>query len=169
MVLYHGSNIDVKTIDLAMCRPYKDFGKGFYLTEIKEQAEKMANRVARIFGGYPVVNYFEIEDNFWNNTELNIKNFGKETSEAWARFVMNNRKRNNLDYASLDCNLDNKYDVVIGPIANDDMAVLFRQFENGTISLENLLSGMIYKETTNQYSFHTEKAVALLKKIEGQR
>ena len=32
MLLYHGSNIDIKEIDLAMCRPYKDFGKGFYLT-----------------------------------------------------------------------------------------------------------------------------------------
>jgi len=30
MLLYHGSNIDIKEIDLAMCRPYKDFGKGFY-------------------------------------------------------------------------------------------------------------------------------------------
>ena len=45
------------------------------------------------------------------------------------------------------------------------MAVLFRQFENGVISFENMVSGMIYKETTNQYSFHTEKAVALLKKV----
>ena len=26
MLLYHGSNIDIKEIDLAMCRPYKDFG-----------------------------------------------------------------------------------------------------------------------------------------------
>ncbi len=51
MVLYHGSNTDIKVIDLAMCRPYKDFGRGFYLTVMKEQAEKMANRVARIYGG----------------------------------------------------------------------------------------------------------------------
>ena len=34
--------LDFETIieDLAMCRPYKDFGRGFYLTDIKEQAEK---------------------------------------------------------------------------------------------------------------------------------
>ena len=165
MILYHGSNIDIQHIDLNKCRPYKDFGRGFYLTEIKEQAEKMAARVARIFGGDPIVNCFEIDDEFLNNISLNIKNFGTETSEEWARFVMNNRKRNNLDYSNPECNLDNKYDVVIGPIANDDMAVLFRQFENGIISFENMLSGMIYKETTNQYSFHTEKAIALLKKI----
>lgn len=42
MNLYHGSNIVIDSINLAMCRPYKDFGKGFYLTDIKEQAEKMA-------------------------------------------------------------------------------------------------------------------------------
>nr|WP_034909156.1 DUF3990 domain-containing protein [[Eubacterium] cellulosolvens] len=44
MRLYHGSNTDIKEINLALCRPYKDFGQGFYLTEIKEQAEKMANK-----------------------------------------------------------------------------------------------------------------------------
>ena len=52
MLLYHGSNTDIKIIDLAMCRPYKDFGRGFYLTVMKEQAEKMAQRVARIYGGF---------------------------------------------------------------------------------------------------------------------
>ena len=54
---------------------------------------------------------------------------------------------------------------MIGPIADDDMAILFRQYENGIITFENMVSGMIYKETTNQYSFHTERAVALLRKV----
>lgn len=48
MKLYHGSNIVIEHINLAMCRPFKDFGKGFYLTDIKEQAEKMAKRVSNI-------------------------------------------------------------------------------------------------------------------------
>lgn len=64
MLLYHGSNTDIKEINLAMCRPYKDFGQGFYLTVMKEQAEKMANRVARIYGGSPVLNIYEIDDLF---------------------------------------------------------------------------------------------------------
>ena len=58
-----------------------------------------------------------------------------------------------------------KYDIVIGPIANDDMNTLFRQYENGIISFKSLVDGMIYRETTNQYSFHTEKAIALLRKV----
>lgn len=49
-----------------MCRPYKDFGRGFYLTDIEEQAERMAVRVSRIYGGIPVVNSYEIEDDFRN-------------------------------------------------------------------------------------------------------
>lgn len=165
MLLYHGSNTDIKVIDLAMCRPYKDFGRGFYLTVMKEQAEKMANRVARIYGGTPMLNVFEIDDSFVDSSDLNIKNFGLQTSEEWAEFIMNNRNRKFDDFTNLKCNFDNKYDVVIGPIANDDMAVLFRQYENGVISFENMVSGMIYKETTNQYSFHTERALNLLKKV----
>lgn len=69
------------------------------------------------------------------------------------------------DFSDPECNLDNKYDIVIGPIADDDMALLFRQYENGMITFENMLSGMIYKKTTNQYSFHTQKAIGLLRKV----
>lgn len=164
MLLYHGSNKDIKIIDLAMCRPYKDFGRGFYLTVMQDQAEKMAKRVARIYGGSPVLNVFEIDDSFVDLSDLCIKDFGIETSEEWARFVMNNRNRKYNDFSNPDCNFDNKYDVVIGPIANDDMAVLFRQYENGVLTFENMLNGMVYKETTNQYSFHTEKAISLLRR-----
>lgn len=46
MLLYHGGNTDIAGIDLAMCRPYKDFGRGFYLTIMRDQAEKMEKRVA---------------------------------------------------------------------------------------------------------------------------
>lgn len=164
MILYHGSNTDITEIDLTMCKPYKDFGRGFYLTVLKEQAEKMAKRIARIYGGTPVLNAFEIDVDSLPGG-LNVKNFGTETSEEWAGFVMNNRNRKFDDVSNPECNLDNKYDIVIGPIANDDMAVLFRQYENGILSFDKMISGMVYKETTNQYSFHTDRAVALLQKV----
>lgn len=34
MTLYHGSNVLIDHIDLSMSKPNKDFGKGFYLTDI---------------------------------------------------------------------------------------------------------------------------------------
>ena len=117
----------------ALYRPYcplyinaKDFGKGFYMTDIKEQAEKMALRVARIYGGNPVVNIFEIDDDFKNVPNIKIKDFGEQTTEEWAKFVMNNRDRTFADIHNVLCNMDNKYDIVIGPVADDNMALLFR-------------------------------------------
>lgn len=165
MMLYHGTNIDIQTIDLASCRPYKDFGRGFYTTDILEQAHKMAKRVAKIYGGNPIVNMYEIADNFMENRDLNILDFGKIPSQRWAVFVMNNRSKTFTDFTSLDCNFDYKYDIVAGPIADDDMAMLFRQYQNNIISLQILLNGMTFRETTSQYSFHTEKAVGFLRKV----
>ncbi|WP_348716765.1 DUF3990 domain-containing protein [uncultured Alistipes sp.] len=42
MRLYHGTNTEFSTIDLTKSNPYKDFGRGFYLTDIREQAEQLA-------------------------------------------------------------------------------------------------------------------------------
>lgn len=168
MRLYHGSNIAIDNINLAMCRPYKDFGQGFYLTDIEKQAEKMAIRVARIYGEKPIVNIYEIDDDFKDFKDLKdlkIKNFGIQTTEEWARFVINNRSRVFTDIKNVLCNKDNKYDIVIGPVADDNMALLFRQYENEIIDFETLVKGMIYKETSSQYSFHTEKSVKLLRKV----
>ena len=164
-MLYHGTNLDIQSINLAMCRPYKDFGKGFYTTEILGQAQKMAKRVVKIFGGTPIVNVYEVADDFMESSDLNTINFGNVPSEKWAVFVMNNRNRFFTDSDSRDCNIDCKYDIVSGPIADDDMAVLFRQYQNNLISLEALINGMTFQSATNQYSFHTEKAVNILKKV----
>lgn len=81
MRLYHGSNVDIKEINLAMCRPYKDFGQGFYLTVIREQAENMARRVAMLYGGEAVLNQYDLDENTLTDRDLKIKNFGVKTSE----------------------------------------------------------------------------------------
>ena len=163
MILFHGSNIEIETVDLTKCRPYKDFGKGFYLTEIQDQAEKMARRVARIYGGKPCVNCFEFDESALTDQELSVRLFEKPSKE-WAVFVINNRNREFKDLNDPECNIDCKYDIVTGPIANDDLALLFRQFSRNMINLEELVRGMEYKQLTSQYSFHTEKALTYLTK-----
>ena len=40
ITLYHGSNIVIESVDLERCSPNKDFGQGFYLTDIEEQELK---------------------------------------------------------------------------------------------------------------------------------
>jgi hypothetical protein len=153
-------------IYLNKCRPYKDFGQGFYCTEIKEQAELMAKRVARIYGGSPYVNKFELDENIYKSNKLNVKRFESPTGE-WAIFVLNNRDRKFGDIASIECNHDNKYDLVVGPVADDDLALLFRTFTRGLIDIDTLIKEMKYKKFSNQYSFHSKEALKYLKPIGG--
>ena len=105
---------------------------------------------------------YEFDEAVLQSNEYSVRIFDAHPGEEWAKFVMNNRSLSFEDFADLNCNLDGKYDIVYGPIANDDMAVLFRQYENQMISFEMLVSGMTYKTLTNQCSFHTAKACELL-------
>jgi hypothetical protein len=67
------------------------------------------------------------------------------------------------DYKGLDF-LEENYDIVIGPVANDDLALLFRQFSGGLIGVETLVREMKYKILTDQYSFHSDSATKILRK-----
>lgn len=139
MILYHGSNVKVDKIDLNKCRKYKDFGQGFYCTTIKEQAEFMARRTTkRAASGIPYVNIFELDEKIFSDKDIKIKKFDKPSKE-WAEFILNNRDRNFEDISSLECNCDNKYDFVIGPVADDDIIVLFRTFVRGLIDIDTLI------------------------------
>ena len=44
MRLYHASDIVIESPDVYHSREHLDFGKGFYLTSIRIQAEKYAQR-----------------------------------------------------------------------------------------------------------------------------
>lgn len=158
MKLYHGSNTEIKAIDFAKCKPFKDFGQGFYLTEIEEQAAQMARRTASIYGGEAVVTHFEFnEANALKDSSLSIKRFD-EPNEEWALFVMANRSREQQHPS-------HEYDIVIGPVADDTIATLFRNFEDGIIDLPMLANGLKFKKISSQYFFHTPQAVAYLKKL----
>lgn len=156
MILYHGSNTKIEKIDLSKCRPYKDFGKGFYLTEIREQAEKMASRTAHIYEGEPIVTEFEFDESALS--KLSVKQFDRP-DEEWALFVLANRSKEHEQPT-------HSYDIVIGPVADDDIAQLFRNFNDGFINLTMLVEGLKYKKVSSQYFFHTEVAIKYLKVYE---
>ena len=166
MILYHGSNTKVDKVDFSKCRKYKDFGQGFYCTTIQRQAEFMAIRTTkRMKIGMPVVNVFELDESIFQDKNIRIKKFSNIPSEEWARFILNNRDISFKNMDSLECNVDNKYDLVIGPVADDDIIVLFRTFVNGLIDIDTLIRELTYKELTDQYSFHTEKSLKYLKGV----
>ena len=155
MILYHGSNMKIEQIDLSKCRPYKDFGQGFYLTQIKEQAEQMARRTATIYGGEPIVSEFEFDESAL--TELSVKQFD-EPNEEWALFVLANRSKENQQPT-------HSFDIVIGPVADDTIATLFRNFNDGIIDLPMLVGGLKYKKISSQYFFHSVAAIKYLQSL----
>jgi len=167
MILYHGSNIEIDTIDLDKCRPYRDFGKGFYTSPIQEQAWTMAKRTVRIHKeGSPCVTAFYFDDKLLSDTALSVKQFTVPDNK-WARFVINNRNRKFTDVQSQDCNTDTKYDIVIGPVANDDIAALIDVFLAGLISDDILARELTFRNLSVQISFHTERSIIGLQKKEA--
>jgi len=162
MIVYHGSNVEIDSIQLEKCNKYKDFGQGFYVTVLEEQAERMAKRTVKRFGGTPAVTIFEFDEHDLN--KLNYKEFITANTD-WAMFIINNRDRYFKDISSELSNHDNKYDVVSGPVANDDIAATFALFRDGIINSQILAMRLEYRELSNQYSFHTTTAINLLKKV----
>ena len=170
MILYHGSNVEIENIDLNKCKPYKDFGCGFYTTPLKNQAFSMAKRTTRIFReGKPCITEFILNDGLIRidggseSAILNIKRFSEPTIE-WARFVINNRNHKFKDTRSSECNVDGKYDIVIGPVANDDITALVDVYLSGILSDEILTKELTYRDLSIQVSFHTERAINCLQK-----
>ena len=157
MILYHGSNIAIDRIDLVKCRPYKDFGRGFYLTDIRLQAERMAARTVKMFKGEPALTCFDFDLDKAIDDGLKIKIFNTP-NEEWARFVMANRDIN----VPQPCH---DYDIVIGPVADDTIARLLRMFTENFISEEQLVRELTFSQVTSQYFFHTEAAIQMLKKL----
>jgi hypothetical protein len=138
MKLYHGTNCSIETIDLAKCRPYKDFGKGFYLTELEQQAKDWALRISERFGNKPKIIVYE----YIPNLNLNLhESFG------------------NMD------NRNGQYDIVEGPVGNDDIAVTLNQFIQGLIDNDLLIKQLEYKQLNHQISFHTKNSITTLAKV----
>ena len=158
MILYHGSNVAIEEIDLSLCKPYKDFGKGFYLTDIKSQAENMAIRRVRLAGfGKPIVMSYCFDETVLNDQSLHTLLFPKVSVE-WAKFVLDNRDISHKGFF-------HDYDIVIGPVADDTVAFQLRRYLLGGISLENLVRELEYKGLNSQYFFGTELAISKLKRL----
>lgn len=158
MILYHGSNMEIAEIDLGKSEVGKDFGVGFYLTPSKEQAERMASRRVRLYGGEPTVAVFEYKEESAIKDGLTLKDF-RFYSREWADFILTNRANATRIQA-------HNYDIVHGPIANDDVGFQIRRLLSGIITMDAFLEELKYKKgITYQYFFSTERSLKYLTRI----
>ena len=156
MKLYHGSNIEIDFIDLSKGRHGKDFGKGFYVNPDYSQAALFSNVVVKREGfGSPIVNVFEFNEKALHL--LDVKKFEGYTKE-WAEFIIGNRGNSSV------ANIHN-YDIVIGPIADDNVGTQIRRLSRGFISMEVFLNEIKFIKPSIQYFFGTVDSLKYLKKI----
>ena len=156
MILYHGSNQSIQEIDLSKGKKYKDFGRGFYLTHLHEQAVYWSKRITDRFGGTATVTEFEFDLKAALSDGLNIKVFDSPDRE-WALFVMANRRQSTEGFT-------HEYDIVIGPVADDRMARLFGLYDMKIIDLDAVVAGLIYKDLNSQYFFASERSLNYIRK-----
>ena len=156
MKLYHGTNTDIKTIDLARGMRHKDFGKGFYLTPEKNTAIRMARKRTKLFGGTATLVTYEMDDSALHSG-LQVKVFPEKACVEWLLFVDANRDRKTIEPV-------HDYDIVIGPIANDGVVLQLTNYREGIYSPEEASRLLQDKYLDQQYYFGTERALQFLVK-----
>jgi hypothetical protein len=155
MTLYHGSDVAVEHPNLGLSRKNLDFGAGFYTTESKTQAVSFAQKVMiRKAKKSQLVSVFDFDMDAAQRV-LDILRFSAP-DKLWLDFVHQNRHG---IYAG------KPYDLVIGPVANDDVFATLIVYEQGILNVEQTLEALKIKELYSQFVFKTEKALSLLQYI----
>lgn len=147
MIVYHGSKQVVEKPEIVKTKYNKDFYFGFYCTLYKEQALRWAVRI----DGKGIMNEYE----YTEKPELNIKKF-PEMTEEWLDFIVacrNGQKHN--------------YDIVEGPMADDQIYNYIQNYIDGVISREAFWNLAKFKKPTHQISFNTPESLKALKFIKG--
>ena len=151
MRLYHGSNVVVPRPEILNSDRKLDFGVGFYLTSSLEQAERWARLVVdRRGGGRLVVTVYEIDEA--QLSTLRVRRFEK-ANRQWLNFVVANRE------SQIE---DQKWDVVIGPVANDRTMPVIRLFMAKVYTAAETLRRLLPQNLHDQYTFKTVEALQRL-------
>ena len=158
MILYHGSNGIVETPKIIKTEYGRDFGFGFYTTDIKEQAVRWAIRKAKLAQRKrtpytPYVSIFELDEETCRT--LRCRHFDTPSLE-WLDMVC--ACRSNISYS-------HGYDMVTGKIANDNVGETVTYVLQGIMRKEDAVERLKFEKINNQICFNTEAALRCLKYI----
>lgn len=149
MKIYHGSDVVVKEPKILQSNRLLDFGIGFYTTSNKEEASRWAEKVSlRNNTGKKFLSIysFDIEK---AKKELNIIEFTK-ADEKWLDFITANRRGKEMA---------EEYDIVMGPVADDNVYLTVKLFETGVLDKQEALKRLKVEKLFNQISFHTNEGL----------
>ena len=153
MILYHGSNVAVESPRIIQSQRTLDFGEGFYTTTNKRQAEIFAQKVfARRETGAATISIYEMDFEA-ASAELQVLRF-HSPDENWLDYVMQNRR---------GAYVGQFYDIVFGPVANDDVYLTIGAFESGVLSVDQAIAALKVKKLYDQFVLKSAPALSWLK------
>ena len=139
LTVYHGSTEKVETPICRFGRKNLDFGQGFYVTDIREQAITWANNMSRNRNIPPLLNRYHL------NREAVLKHakckFFKAYDEEWLTFIIGNRSGEDLA---------KEYDYVEGGVANDRVIDTVNLYMAGLIDATSALRELSRHRPNNQ-------------------
>ena len=154
--IYHGSIEIVENPEIRQPNRSLDYGSGFYTTTSFAQAQKLVKRRMKEKGvpkGY--VNVYEFDDKVLDSMKVLLF---KKPNEEWVNFVMKNRTERGFTH---------DYDIVYGPVADDNVYTQFTLYEGGIISMSTLIQELKTYKLVDQYLVHTERALVARKYVES--
>jgi hypothetical protein len=148
MKVYHGTNIIIERPKIINRFQTLDFGEGFYTTKNENQAKDFAIKVCerRSPSLSPIVNCYEFNEDF---NAFSILKFDAP-DEKWLDFVVERRK---------GIALNKKHDLIIGPVANDDIFGTIVLYEAGQLDKEGAIKRFKVKKLYDQVVFCNELAL----------
>ncbi|MDR1120608.1 MAG: DUF3990 domain-containing protein [Dysgonamonadaceae bacterium] len=156
MRVYHGSYTLIEKIDLEKCQPGKDFGRGFYVTKIRSQAEYWAKRIGREKHTTGVVTEFDFHEYAYHDNDLKMLRFDNYCEE-WMDFILLNRANESLEQA-------HSYDIVEGPVADDNVTRRIYACLSGAVSRADFLEELKFFRYTHQIALCTAGALQMIER-----
>lgn len=151
MLLYHGSNVEVRQPRILASDRRLDFGTGFYLTTSRQQAERWAElTVRRRQMGRATVSVFDFDESVVARLKTLVF---KAPDENWLRYTANNRR----SITAVD-----DYDIVIGPVADDRTAPVIAAYYAGIYDEAETIKRLLPQKLRDQYAFKTVAAIKAL-------
>ena len=142
------------TPDILHSQVCLDFGTGFYVTSVKEQAIRWAKRKALLQGNESgIVSLYE----FSEDANFIIKDFGDDL-ETWIDFVCDCRNGS-------DC--FKKYDLIKGKVANDKVFRVVDMYKKGIWDKKRTLNEIKVYETYDQFAFISQQAIDSMLSFKG--
>ena len=149
ITVYHGSALEVSKPLVALGRPNLDFGQGFYVTDLREQAERWATRIATRRMAKPVLSFYEFDlDTAKQYRYLKFDFYDK----AWLDFIVANRK-GKMEWKD--------YDVIEGGVANDNVIDTVEDYMRGRMSAEAALVELSKHRPNNQFCILNQEIIDL--------